>query len=199
MEEDAGKLLKAVHFAAEKHRDQRRKGDDSPYINHPIGVAEYVRTVGGVSDVNVLVAAVLHDTVEDTDTTLEEVAERFGDAIAKIVQEVTDDKNLSKYERKQGQIDHAGSISKEAKTVKLADKLYNLTDLLRVPPKGWSEERILGYFAWASAVIDQMRQVNPGLESEVDKTLATKLGTYSDQEKAKLLEDYLQSMRKVDD
>src|SRR5713101_8757667 len=123
-------LLKALAFAAHKHRDQRRKdAQASPYINHPIALADVLVNEGGVTDVEVLCAALLHDTVEDTATTHEELANAFGSRIARIVAEVTDDKTLPKAERKRLQIEHAPSISREAKLVKLADKLCNLRDV----------------------------------------------------------------------
>ena len=122
-------LLKALAFAAHKHRDQRRKdADASPYINHPIALADVLVNEGGVTDFEVLCAALLHVTVEDTATTHEELVDAFGSRIARIVAEVTDDKRLPKAERKRLQIEHAPKISHEAKLVKLADKLVNLRD-----------------------------------------------------------------------
>src|SRR5207248_6449319 len=115
-------LLKALAFAAHKHRDQRRKdAEASPYINHPIALADVLVNEGGVTDVDVLCAALLHDTVEDTATTQQELTDAFGSRIARIVAEVTDDKDLPKQERKRLQIEHAPHISREAKLVKLAD------------------------------------------------------------------------------
>ena len=120
------KYTKCLNFAAIKHRDQRRKDPQkTPYINHPIGVANILSEEGDVTDLTTLMAAVLHDTVEDTDTTFEEIEENFGAEIRKIVEEVTDDKKLPKMERKQLQIEHAKHASPKAKVVKLADKLYN--------------------------------------------------------------------------
>ena len=135
-------LLEALSFAADRHRDQRRKGAEaSPYINHPIAVAEVLARVGGVSEIAVLQAAVLHDTLEDTNTTREELAARFGETVARIVAEVTDDKSLAKSERKQRQVEHALHLSREAKLVKLGDKICNVRDVLYAPPKKWSAER----------------------------------------------------------
>src|SRR3954466_7229451 len=129
-------LLKALAFAAHKHRDQRRKdAEASPYINHPIALADVLVNEGGVTDFEVLCAALLHDTVEDTDTTHEELVDAFGSRIARIVAEVTDDQDLPKEERKRLQIEHAPHISREAKLVKLADKLCNLRDVAERPPK----------------------------------------------------------------
>jgi guanosine-3',5'-bis(diphosphate) 3'-pyrophosphohydrolase len=111
-EEDVSLLLKAVKFSAEKHKTQRRKGaEGSPYVNHPIGVAETLWRVGGVRDISVIIAAILHDTVEDTETTLAEIEEHFGPVVWSLVQEVTDDKSLPKPERKRLQIEHAPHLS----------------------------------------------------------------------------------------
>ena len=135
-------LLKAADFAAKKHRDQRRKDSAmSPYINHPIGVAHILTDEGGVTDLAVLQAALLHDTVEDTDTSFEEIEEHFGREVRDLVAEVTDDKRLPYAERKRLQIVNAPKKSPKAKLVKLADKLYNLRDLSRETPRGWSDER----------------------------------------------------------
>src|SRR5690349_3135249 len=128
-------LLKALAFAAHKHRDQRRKdADASPYINHPISLADVLVNEAGVSDVEVICAALLHDTVEDTATTHEELVDAFGARVARIVAEVTDDKQLPKAERKRLQVVRAPHISREAKLVKLADKIANLRDVAERPP-----------------------------------------------------------------
>ena len=129
------KILAAIAFAADKHRNQRRKdAAASPYINHPIALANVLVNEAGIVDERVLIAAILHDTVEDTETTAQELVRHFGQEIADIVLEVTDDKSLLKAERKQQQIDHAPTISRRAKLVKLADKICNLRDLANSPP-----------------------------------------------------------------
>ena len=164
------RLSHAIHFAAEKHSNQRRKNAlNSPYINHPIEVM-YQLTACGISDVPTLMAAVLHDTLEDTATSYEEIAEFFGESVAQIVSECTDDKSLSKIGKKQFQISHASSISTEAKLVKLADKLSNLKGLINDPPLSWSPEVIRGYAYWCYAVCAQIGNVNDGLN---DRLLAT--------------------------
>lgn len=158
-------LLRAVAFATHKHRDQRRKdAGASPYINHPIALADE----GGISDPTILYAAVLHDTVEDTDTSEAELAATFGPAIAAIVIEVTDYKALEKAERKRLQVAHAAHISREANLVKLVDKICNLRDILASPPADWPAARKADYFAWAGAVVDNLRGVHPGLEALFD-------------------------------
>ena len=170
--ESLGVLIKALAFAADKHRKQRRKdADGSPYINHPISLADVLINEGNVTDVTVLCAAVLHDTIEDTNTTREELASLFGDPIASIVLEVTDNKSLDKQVRKQLQIEHASNISKEAKLVKLADKICNLRDILTSPPAGWSLERKQDYFEWVGKVAVGLRGTNMQLETMLDELL----------------------------
>ena len=169
----AGVFIKAVAFAAEKHRNQRRKdADASPYINHPIALANVLANEGGVVDATVLCAAVLHDTIEDTETTADELKQLFGDKVTSIVLEVTDDKALAKEVRKEEQVRHAPHISTEAKLVKLADKICNLRDILASPPADWSAERKQAYFEWAARVVAGLRGIHPELEAVFDGLLA---------------------------
>ncbi|XP_014867159.1 PREDICTED: guanosine-3',5'-bis(diphosphate) 3'-pyrophosphohydrolase MESH1 [Poecilia mexicana] len=169
MDSEAALLLETVNFAAEKHRKQRRKDpEETPYINHPIGVARILSYEGGVTDIEVLQAALLHDTVEDTDTTPEELEDKFGPIVARIVQEVTDDKSLPKQERKRLQVEHAPHCSQQAKLVKLADKLYNLRDLNTCTPVGWSAERVQEYFVWAAEVVKGLKGTNSALEEKLE-------------------------------
>jgi len=168
-------IVRALEFAAHKHRDQRRKdAQASPYINHPIQLANVLVREGGVDDAVVLAAALLHDTVEDTQTTAAELRETFGDKIASIVMEVTDDKNLLKAERKRLQIEHAAHLSREAQLVKLADKICNVRDVADHPPAKWDITRRREYFEWARAVVDQLRGVHPALERKFDEAYALK-------------------------
>ncbi len=168
-------IVRALEFAAHKHRDQRRKdAQASPYINHPIALANVLVSEGGVDDPVVLSAALLHDTVEDTQTTTAELRAAFGDKIAGIVEEVTDDKNLVKAERKRLQIEHAAHISREAKLVKLADKICNVRDVAHHPPAKWDLTRRREYFEWAKAVVDQLRGIHPDLERKFDEAYALK-------------------------
>lgn len=172
-EDELKLLLKALNFAAYKHKDQRRKdAQSSPYINHPIALVNVLCNEGHVTDIEVICAALLHDTVEDTRTTVLELDSEFGEAIRLIVMEVTDDKNLPKHERKRLQIEHASHISDKAKLVKLADKISNLRDVVHAPPSGWSLERRQQYFDWAKAVIDRLRGVHPILEAVFDAAYA---------------------------
>ena len=168
-ENDLKLLLKALEFSARKHRNQRRKDiDASPYINHPISLANILCNEAHVTDVNVICGALLHDTVEDTETEPEELESEFGIEIKNIVMDVTDDQSLAKHVRKQAQIDHAAHISDKAKLVKLADKISNLRDVSSNPPPDWSLDRRQEYFDWAKRVIDQLRGINPNLESIFD-------------------------------
>ncbi|HLU47192.1 MAG TPA: HD domain-containing protein, partial [Planctomycetota bacterium] len=138
-------LLRAIDIAAKAHRKQRRKDDkETPYINHPIEVARILADEGGVDDPEIITAALLHDTVEDTATSLDEIRGAFGDRVARIVGEVTDDKSLPKVERKRLQIIHASEISRGARLVKLADKISNLRGLRSSVPKGWDAARVRG-------------------------------------------------------
>ena len=164
------RILRAAAFAAERHRDQRRKGKDaSPYINHPLALANLLAHDCGERDATLLMAALLHDTVEDTGTTFAEIERLFGASVAAIVREVTDDKSLSKAERKRLQVEHAAHISRPAKLVKLADKICNLRDLGDSPPPDWTRQRLREYFDWAKAVVDRMRGTHPQLEALFDR------------------------------
>jgi GTP diphosphokinase / guanosine-3',5'-bis(diphosphate) 3'-diphosphatase len=167
---DLATFVRAVDFAARKHRFQRRKDEDaSPYINHPIAVAAVLATEAAISDPIILCAAVLHDTIEDTETTVSELEPAFGAQITSIVQDVTDDKSLPKDIRKQLQIEHAPKLSRQAKTVRLADKICNLRDTLTQPPVGWNIARCREYFEWAKKVIDGVRGTNAALETIFDE------------------------------
>ena len=166
------KLLQAASFSAKKHRFQKRKGSDAePYINHPLEVANLLASVGKVTDYEILMAAILHDTVEDTETTAEELTKLFGENVSKMVLEVTDDKSLPKPRRKELQIEHAPHLSVGAKCVKLADKISNVTDVLDNPPD-WTEERKAEYIVWAGKVVEGLRGVNKDLEDYFDKLIS---------------------------
>lgn len=165
-------LLRAALFAAEKHRSQHRKdAGASPYINHPLAVAA-VLAEHGVMDSVTLQAALLHDTVEDTDTTLEELEAAFGPAVARVVAEVTDDKTLAKEERRRLQIVHAAELSERAKLVKLGDKICNITDVAWNPPQGWSLDRRREYLDWTEQVVAGCRGTSRALEERYDQVLA---------------------------
>jgi len=172
MDDSTGMILKALRFSAEKHTNQRRKdAKSSPYINHPIQVAETLWSTGGVRDVNLLTAAILHDTIEDTDTTPEEIESKFGEEVLSLVLEVTDDKSLPKQTRKQLQIEHASHKSEKAKMLKIADKLNNIQDIVKSPPSNWTLERKQEYLLWTEKVMAGLRGVSPELESQYDALL----------------------------
>ncbi len=163
------KLLQAANFAARRHRRQKRKGENGePYINHPLEVAHLLTRIGNLKDTDILIAAILHDTVEDTKTTEEEINEMFGKAVASMVMEVTDDKTLPKAERKKLQVEHAPHLSDGAKQIKLADKISNIEDIADNPPEDWSIERRLEYIEWGENVVAGLRGVNENLENYFD-------------------------------
>ena len=170
-------LIKALTFAASKHRNQRRKNvDASPYINHPISLVNILCNEAHLTDIHLICSALLHDTVEDTETTAEELELEFGPVISSIVMEVTDDKTIpTRQKRKQLQVEHASHISDHAKLLKLADKISNLRDLSIDPPATWSLQRQRDYFDWAKQVIDQLRGTHSGLEELFDKAYSRRM------------------------
>jgi len=159
-------FVRALAFASRKHSQQRRKdADASPYINHPIALVSILAVEAGINDCDTLCAALLHDTIEDTDTSVEELVEAFGGPIASLVQEVTDDRRLPKAERKLRQVEHAAHLSPKACSVKLADKIANLRDVADRPPVNWPLARRQEYFDWSKQVVDQIPDPSPGLLS----------------------------------
>ena len=175
------KLLEAASFAARKHRYQKRKGSDAePYINHPIEVANLLANVGKITDCDILIAAILHDTIEDTETNKEELTTRFGETVCGYVLEVTDDKSLPKAERKQLQIEHAPHLSRGAKIIKLGDKISNITDVTNNPPHDWSQERRLEYVIWGENVVAGLRGSNAELEKYFDEITANARRKFSE-------------------
>ncbi len=158
-------FLRSLCFAAEKHKYQRRKGKNPPpYINHPIKVVEILWQEGSVRDVNVLVGALLHDTIEDTDTSPEEIQLAFGEKVKNIVLEVTNDWRLSKAAMKQKIVDQAPHFSFEAKQIKLADLICNVRDIMNDPPLRWTPTRRLEYVQWAEKVVEGLKGCNEQLE-----------------------------------
>jgi GTP diphosphokinase / guanosine-3',5'-bis(diphosphate) 3'-diphosphatase len=157
-------LMRAIKFASEKHRNQTRKDGRTPYINHPIEVIEILASGGGIDDVEILAAAVLHDTIEDTDTTAEELRTVFGDNVTFLVQECTDDKSLPRADRKRLQEEHAPRLSVGAKQIKMGDKVSNMRDMVENPPPDWSWERRSEYLNWCWRVYNGLKGVNSDLE-----------------------------------
>ncbi len=169
---DIKQVLAALDFAAVKHQHQTRKNKaQTPYISHPIGVANNLIQIGEVKDPEIIIAALLHDTVEDTKTSFAEIEKLFGKEVRSYVNEVTDDKSLSKVERKRLQVINASHKSAGAAQIKLADKLYNLTDLLNNPPEDWSRPRVDAYFEWAEAVINRLPAANAHLKQAADQLI----------------------------
>ena len=165
-------VFHALAFAADKHQSQRRKDPAAtPYINHPIAVATVLAIEADVTDEATLLCALLHDTVEDTDTTFEELAQQFGPMVADLVRELTDDKALDKAERKQRQIEHAETASTRAKQVKIADKICNIRDVATCPPAHWPLQRRLDYLRWSEQVVAGCRGINPKLDRAFDQAL----------------------------
>ncbi len=174
MNNNLSTLLEAAQFAARKHHGQHRKGANAePYIVHPLGVARYLSEIGKVTDYDILIAGILHDTLEDTKTTPEELTELFGATVCGYVQEVTDDKDLPKQRRKELQIEHAPHLSHGAKQVKLADKISNITDIVKNPAVDWSLETKLNYIAWGEKVVAGLRGANAELEKYFDELITS--------------------------
>ncbi|QIK38516.1 bifunctional (p)ppGpp synthetase/guanosine-3',5'-bis(diphosphate) 3'-pyrophosphohydrolase [Caldichromatium japonicum] len=171
---DCERLTEALVFAAARHRDQRRKdADRSPYINHPIALLQVLLVEARIQGPpEVLIAALLHDILEDTATRPEELAERFGAEIRDLVLELTDDKSLPKAERKRLQIERAAGLSPKARLIALADKISNLRDLATSPPPDWDLERRRAYFDWAAAAVEPLRGTHAELERLFDLALS---------------------------
>jgi guanosine-3',5'-bis(diphosphate) 3'-pyrophosphohydrolase len=180
VDETSGLLIEAIRFSSFRHRTQRRKDAlGSAYIHHPIQVMELIWSVGEIRDRDILIAALLHDTIEDTvkPTSVEEanlkqeIFDLFGKEVLEMVLEVTDDKRAVHKVRKQLQIDHAPTLSSGAKIIKLADKTANLQDIIDNPPMFWSKTRKSEYFDWAVEVAAKLRGVNQKLEERFDQVV----------------------------
>jgi (p)ppGpp synthase/HD superfamily hydrolase len=172
---DIGSLIFTADFAARKHRSQRRKDPEAtPYINHPIAVADILARVADVEDILTLQAALLHDTLEDTTTTPEELDSLFGREVRQLVMEVTDDQSLPKAERKRLQILHAPKLSPRAKLIKLADKIANISDFTHLTPVAWPYQQKRDYLEWAEEFANHLRGLNPALDQLFEHTLAEK-------------------------
>jgi guanosine-3',5'-bis(diphosphate) 3'-pyrophosphohydrolase len=168
-----GPVLKALKFAAEKHTRQRRKDSDaSPYVNHLIDIAETLAGVGGIADLTTLQGAILHDTIEDTQATPDELQDVFGLEVRLLIEEVTDDKRLPKLERKRLQIECARCLSTPAKLIRIADKISNIRDVTHSPPVEWTLQRRREYLDWTERVVSGCRGCNQALENLYDRTLA---------------------------
>jgi len=165
------RILAAAKFAAEKHAAQKRKGAaQEPYVNHLIEVAQLIASSSEVLDTELVMAGLLHDTIEDVGATAEELEWRFGADVAALVVEVTDDKSLPKEVRKALQVKNAPHKSARAQVIKLADKISNLRSILASPPATWSIERKREYLEWARQVVEGLSSPNPTLKAEFDRT-----------------------------
>ncbi len=163
-------FARALDFAARKHVHQRRKGElAEPYVNHLADVARLLAEATKGEDITVVIAGLLHDTIEDTETTFAELAKEFGPEVAELVAEVTDDTSLPRAERKRLQVEQAPRKSQRARMIKLADKTSNLHSMITSPPKDWSLERRRDYIDWAEKVAAGCRGVNAYLEQEFDR------------------------------
>jgi (p)ppGpp synthase/HD superfamily hydrolase len=171
-EPDFTLFLKALRFATIKHQNQLRKDGTTPYIIHPIEVTQILWETGAVRDLATLLAALLHDTIEDTGTQPEEIQQEFGQEVLSLVQEVTDDKSLPKAERKRLQVEHAPHKSPRARQIKIADKINNIQAITHTPPKDWPYQRKHEYLEWSEKVVHGLRGHNPALEALYDQVLA---------------------------
>lgn len=171
--EEFSKFISALSFCADKHRNQRRKDiERTPYLNHPVQVAELLWRVGGVRDMAVLTAALLHDVIEDTGAEPAEIERLFGAETAALVLEVSDDKKLPKARRKELQVLHAPGLSPGAGLIKIADKICNVRDVTWSPPPNWTLLRRMEYLDWAARVVEGLGPCNPALEELFQKVLA---------------------------
>lgn len=167
MSQDLARLMGAAHFAAQKHAAQRRKGEAAePYVNHVLEVAHLVAQTLDAPDPEILMAALLHDTIEDTGVTAAELAAHFGAGVAELVVELSDDRSLPKAERKRLQVEHAGRRSARAQTIKLADKISNLRSILQSPPADWDRAKKLEYWDFCLRLYGQLNEPHPQLAAE---------------------------------
>src|SRR5258708_31307546 len=169
MSTDLVRLARAADYAARQHIAQRRKGERAePYVNHLTEVAALLAEATGGADLVLVMGGLLHDTLEDTDATFEDLVQRFGAEVAALVAEVTDDKSVAKEERKRLQVEKTPLKSRRAKLLKIADKTSNLRSLMASPPKGWTAERLRDYVVWAAEVVRSCRGLNEKLEAAFD-------------------------------
>ena len=169
MGSDLVRLMHAADFAARRHVAQRRKGERAePYINHLTEVATLLAEATEGGDPVLVMGGLLHDTLEDTETSYDELARHFGEDVAALVKAVTDDKSLPQAERKRLQVETTPHKSRRAKLLKIADKTSNLRGLVLSPPKGWTEQRLRDYVVWAEEVVRSCRGLNTALEANFD-------------------------------
>lgn len=167
------KFSQALVFASRAHAGQYRKDGRTPYINHPIEVMNLVAEHCIEPDEDVLVAALLHDVVEDTMITDADIRSAFGARVARLVAELTDDKTLSKEERKRLQLSEVHLLSNDGKLLRMCDKICNVYDIIYAPPGDWNTERRMDYLIWAKAVVDRIRGIHSELEMKFDELYNT--------------------------
>ena len=171
-EKNVDQILDASLFAAEKHQNQTKNNEKkTPYIIHPIEVADIVMRVGHVYKQDVLVAALLHDVIEDTGASFEDIAKRYGIVASSYVKEMTEKKELSLKERKKAQIIGAFHQTPDVAVIKFSDKLSNLNTLLKNPPSTWSRDKVDQYFLWAQSVIENLPESNQLLKKAVKQVI----------------------------
>jgi (p)ppGpp synthase/HD superfamily hydrolase len=163
-------VLRAAYAAAQWHVHQRRKdAAQEPYINHLLEVASLVTEATAGTEPDVVIAALLHDAIEDQGVTAETIASEFGKHVANIVMELTDDKSLPKVERKRLQVENASQKSRQAKLIKLADKTSNVRAVANSPAPDWSIQRRQEYIDWSKSVVAGLRGTSPWLEQQFDE------------------------------
>ncbi|WP_321529017.1 HD domain-containing protein [Sedimenticola selenatireducens] len=161
-------VFRALSFAAEAHKDQRRKGaGGSPYVNHLIECAALMTGVAKIDNTLVIQAAILHDILEDTSVTEDQLLALFGEKVVEYVKAVTDDKRLNLAERRAAQITHLKSASNAVKLIKLADHCSNIASI----PADWSKERIESYISWSRNVVSLCFAASPELAEEYEKRI----------------------------
>ena len=170
-------ITRVLDFAARRHSDQRRKGSArEPYTNHLAEVAALLADGVDGEDGPLIAAGLLHDTLEDTETEYEELRTIFGEDVAGLVSEVTDDKSLPKAERKRLQIETATNKSERARLIKIADRTSNLRTIVASPPENWSIARSIEYINWAEEVVNRCRGINEKLEQASNAAVVSARG-----------------------
>ena len=193
-------MMRAIEFATDAHKAQKRKASGEPYIIHPIRVLR-ILTEAGITDDTVLIAAVLHDVVEDTSVTLDEITRVFGKRVSNFVFEVTNNPDLSKVDKKKAQVTKASNMSSGAKLIKMADMIDNLSDLLVAPPPDWTKERVKGYFVWKYVIFSSLRGVNSYLVNELEKlfssvlTIEEMMRLSMDKAQSSILQEYYNTLQ----
>jgi len=176
------RILHAAQYAAEKHAQQRRKGASAePYVNHVLEVARMVADALPEPDPNLVIAALLHDVVEDAEVTRADLVAEFNEDVASLVMEVTDDKSLPKQERKRLQVEHAPHKSVRAQMIKVADKISNLRAMLKSPPAGWDLQRRKEYAIWADRVVSGLTAPSPRLMTEFRGVYVELIGSFAEE------------------